>query len=204
MESEVKEKMIQVCQSLIKMLEMAFQGFRMLTQKSVEEAENVKNEVRQYSSELANFLISKSPSSKKGEEWTKPLISVSSRFDRMSYNIEGIVNKLKDMVQEHILFSNRGVREINDVFQEAMDLLESLPDLILTQDKLLAQRIGKKGKLILEIANGYSGEHEERLFQGICTLNASPIYLGILESLKAIIVHTVEVSEKMVSFSPES
>ena len=57
MESEAKERMIQVCQSPIKMLEMAFQGFQMLTRKSIGEAENVKNEVQQYSSELANFLI---------------------------------------------------------------------------------------------------------------------------------------------------
>jgi len=203
MDREAKEKMIQVCQGLIKMLEMTFQGFRTLTQKSIEEAEDVKNEIRQYSSELANSLISKSPSSEKGGEWKKPLLSMSSSFDRMSYNIEGIVNRLQDMVREHILFSNRGVREINDVFQEAMDLLERLPDLILTQDKLLAQSIGKKGKFILKIAKGYSEEHEERLFQGICTLQASPIYLGILESLKAIIVHTIEVSGKIASFSPK-
>ncbi len=60
MESEANQKMIKVCQSLIKMLEMAFQGFRMLTEKSVDEAEEVQNEVRQYSSELTHLLISKS------------------------------------------------------------------------------------------------------------------------------------------------
>ena len=122
----------------------------------------------------------------------------------MSYSIEGIVQRLKDIVREHILFSDRGIKEINDVFQEAMDLLESLPDLILTQDKLLAQRIGKKARLTLEMAREYSEDHEERLFQGICTLDASPIYAGILESLKAIIVHTVEVSGKIVSLSLKS
>jgi len=204
MESEAKQKMIKVCQSLIEMLEMAFQGFRMLTEKSVDEAEEVQNEIRQYSSELTHFLISKSPPDKKGGEWTKPLLSVSSSFDRMSYSIEGIVHRLKDIVREHILFSDRGIKEINDVFQEAMDLLESLPDLILTQDKLLAQRIGKKARLTLEMAREYSEDHEERLFQGICTLDASPIYAGILESLKAIIVHTVEVSGKIVSLSLKS
>jgi Na+/phosphate symporter len=204
MDKEVEEKILRVCQSLIKMLELAFQGFRTLTERSVMEAENSKNEIRQHSSELANLLISKSSSSERGKEWAKPFLSMASSFDRMSYNMEGIVDRLKAMVRERILFSDRAVKETNDVFQEAMDLLENLPDLIATQNKLLAQRIGKKGRSMFKIANGFSEEHEERLIQGICMPKSSPTYLGILESLKGVIGHTLEVSGKIVSLSSKS
>jgi Na+/phosphate symporter len=204
MDKEVGEKMIQVCQSLIKMLELSFQGFRKPTEESLREVEKVTNEVRKNSSELAQFLILKSSPYEKGKEWAKPYLSMASSFDRMSYNMEGIVNRLKSIVQERILFSDRAVKEINDIFQEAMDLLESLPDLILTQNKLLAQHIGEQVRSMFKIANGYSEEHEERLIQGVCTPKSSPIYLGILESLKGIIAHTLEVSGKIVSLSSKS
>jgi Na+/phosphate symporter len=85
-----------------------------------------------------------------------------------------------------------------------MDLLERLPDLILTQNKLLAQHIGEQVRSVFKIANGYSEEHEERLIQGVCTPKSTPIYLGILESLKGIIAHTLEVSGKIVSLSSKS
>jgi Na+/phosphate symporter len=204
MDKEVGKRIIRVCQSLIKMLELSFQGFRKHSEEALKEVEKVKDEIRKNSSELAHFLILKSSPYEKGKEWAKPYLSMASSFDRMTFNIEGIVDRLKSMDQEHILFSDRAVKEINDVFQEAMDLLESLPDLILTQDKLLAQHIGEQVRSVFKIANGYSEGHEERLIQGVCTPKSSPIYLGILESLKGIIVHTLEVSGKIVSVSSKS
>ena len=204
MDKEIKEKMILVSQNLMKMLELAFEGFRRPTEKSFKEAEEIKDKIHQYSSELTSFIISKSPSSEKGREWAKPYLSIASSFDRMTYNIEGILDRLKSKVQNHIFFSDRAVKEVNDVFQEAMRLLENLPNLITTQNKILAQRIGEEGRSIFKIANGYSDEHEERLIQGICVPKHSPIYLGILESLKGVIVHTLEVSGKIVSLSSQS
>jgi len=199
MDKEIREKMVLVSENLMKMLELAFEGFRSPTEKSFKEAEEVKDKIHQYSSELTSFIISKSSSSEKGREWAKPYLSISSSFDRMTYNIEGILNRLKAKSENHIFFSDRAVKEVNDIFQEAMRLLENLPNLITTQDKLLAQRIGEEVRSIFKIANGYSDEHEERLIQGICVPKHSPIYLGILESLKGIIGHTLEVSGKIVS-----
>jgi len=204
MEKEVQEKLIRFCQSLIKMLELTFQAFRTLTEKSVKEAEEAKKEVQKNSAELANFLISKGSSGERGKEWVKPYLSMASSFDRMGYNMEGIVDRLKSMIQENVFFSDRAVKEVNDIFQEAMDLLENIPDLIVTQDKPLAQHIGEQVRSVFKIANGYSEEHEERLIQGVCTPKSSPLYLGILESLKGIIGHTLEVSGKIVSLSSKS
>ena len=202
MDKEISEKMILVSKNLMKMLELAFEGFRSPTEKSFKEAEEVKDKIHQYSSELTSFIISESPS--RGREWAKPYLSMASSFDRMTYNIEGILDRLKAKSESHILFSDRAVKEVNDIFQEAMRLLESLPNLITTQNKLLAQRIGEEVRSIFKIANGFSEEHEERLIQGICVPKHSPIYLGILESLKGIIAHTLEVSGKIVSLLSKS
>ena len=204
MDKEVGERMIRVCRSLIKMLESSFQGFRKHSEEALKEVEKVKDEIRRNSSELAHFLILKSSPYEKGKEWAKPYLSMASSFDRMTFNIEGIVDRLKSKVQERILFSDRAVKEINDVFQEAMNLLGSLPNLILTQDELLARHIGEQVRSVFKIANGYSEGHEERLIQGVCVPKHSPIYLGILESLKGIIAQTLEVSGKIVSVSSKS
>lgn len=204
MEKEAEEKIIQVCQSLIKMLELAFQGFRKLTDESLNKVEEARKEVDLHSTELKNLLISKSSVDEKGKEWVKPYLSMASSFDRMTHNIEGIVERLRAMVHGQIIFSDRALKEVNDIFQEAMVLLESLPDLILTQKKSLAQHIGEQVRSVFKIANGFSEEHEERLIQGICMPKSSPMYLGILESLKGVIAHTLEVSGKIVSLSHTS
>lgn len=204
MDEEIKEKMVLLCQTISEMLELAFEGFRKPTEKPIREAMELKDKIHHYSSELTHFVILKTPLSETGREWAKPYLSIASSFDRMTYNIEGILDRLRAKAQNHILFSDRAVKEVNDVFQEAMRLLENLPDLILTQNKLLAQKVGEEVRSIFKIANGYSEEHEERLIQGICVPKSSPIYLGIIESLKGVIGHTLEVSGKLVSLSSKS
>jgi len=204
MDKEAEEKIIQVCQSLIKMLELAFQGFRKLTEESLNKVEETKKEVEGHSTELKNLLISKSSTDEKGKEWVKPYLSIASSFDRMTHNIEGIVEQLRAMVFGQIIFSDRALIEVNDIFQEAMVLLESLPDLVLAQQISLAQHIGERVRSVFKIVNGFSDEHEERLIQGICLPKSSPMYLGILESLKGVIAHTLEVSGKIVSIAAKS
>ncbi|MGB7574196.1 MAG: hypothetical protein WBN53_10145 [Thermodesulfobacteriota bacterium] len=204
MDKEIRGKMVRVCQNLMKMLNLASVAFREPTGKSFKEAEEVKDTILQYSSELTSFIISKSPSSEKGKGWAKPYLSIASSFDRMAYNIEGILDRLRAKSENHILFSDGAVKEVNDIFQEAMRLLEYLPNLITTENKLLGQRIGEEGRSIFEIVNTYSEEHEERLIQGICEPKHSPVYLGILESLKGVMVHTLAVSGKIVSISSKS
>lgn len=204
MDTEAGEKMSLVCQSLTKMLELSFHGFRKLSEESFSKVEEARKEVQQQSTELANFIVSKSSLPDHGKEWAKPYLSMASSFDRMAYNIEGIVDRLKAMTRDHVLFSDRAIREVNDVFQKAMDLQENLPDLILNQDKHLAQHIGEQVRSVFKIANGFSEEHEDRLIQGICMPKSSPTYLGILESLKGIFTHILEVSGKIVSLSSKS
>jgi Na+/phosphate symporter len=204
MDKEIKEKMVLVCQHLVKMLGLASEAFRKPMEKSFKEAGEVKDKILQYSSELTSSIISKSPPSEKDKGSTKPYLSIASSFDRMTYNIEGILDRLRAKSEKHILFSEQAVKEVNDVFQETIRLLEYLPNLMSTENKLLGQRIGEEGKSVVEIANAYSEEHEERLIQGICEPEHSPIYLGILESLKGVTVHILEVSGKIVSISPKS
>jgi len=82
------------------------------------------------------------------------------------------------MTRENINFSDRAVKETNDVFQEAMSLLEKLPDLIETQRKAEAQQMGEKIRPIFKIANGYSESHENDDARDL-PAKSSPIYLGV-------------------------
>lgn len=201
MDKEMSEKMIKLCQSLIRMLGLAYQGFRRSSEKSIREAEEFRKEVQQDSSELTLSLVAKSSTPDKGKEWARPYLNIVSSFDRMGYNIDGILDRLKKMVQERIFFTDRAIKEVDDVFQETMALLGNLPDLILTQNRLLAREMEVKGKQTLKKADGYCDEHEQRLIAGVCVPKASPIYLDILVSLKGIVVHTLEIGEKIVLVS---
>lgn len=204
MDKEIKEKMILVCQGLMRMLKLGFDGFRRPTEASFKEAEEFEDKIHQYSSELTSFIISKGPSNEKEKEWVKPYLSIASGLDRMAYNIEGILDRVRGKSENHIFFSDQAVEEVNGVFEEAMRLLENLLDLLTTESKSVAQRIGEEGRSVIKMADGYSEEHEGRLINGICVPKHSPVYLSIIESLKGVTIQTLAVSGKIVSLSSKS
>jgi len=204
MDKEIKEKMILVCQSLMRMLELAFEEFRKPTETFFEEEAEFEEKIYEYSSNLTGFIVSKSPSSEKEKEWVKLYLSIASSLGRLTYNIQGILDRVGGKSENHILFSDQAVKEVSDVFQEAIRLLENLPNLLTTESKSLAQRIGEEGRSMLKIADTFSEDHEERLINGICVPEHSPLYLSIIESLKGVMVHTLAVSGKIVSLSSKS
>jgi Na+/phosphate symporter len=201
MEKEMSEKMMGVCRDLIRALELTFLAFRRSNEKSIKEAEEARKRIQRSSTELTRFLIEKGSSGDTGKEWVKPYLSLASSFDRMGYNLDGILDRLGKMIPHQILFTERAIKEMNDVFQETIDLLGNLPDLILTRNKLLAQQMGAKGKEIFKKAEGYAEEHEQRLIQGVCMPKSAPLYLDILVSLEGIIAQAIEISGKIVPLS---
>jgi Na+/phosphate symporter len=204
MDQEIREKMILVSQNLMGMLKLAFEGFQKPTERFFEEEVEFEGKIYEYTSELTSFIISKSPSSKKGKEWVKPYLSIASSMARLTFNIQGILDRVRGKSENHILFSDQAVKEVNDVFQKAIRLLENLPTLLTSESKSLAQRIGEDGWSMLKIADTYSEDHEERLMNGICVPKHSPLYLSIIESLKGVMVHTLAVSGKIVALSSKS
>jgi Na+/phosphate symporter len=138
------------------------------------------------------------------KEWVKPYFSILSSLDLIGYNLDGLFDRIQKMLQEKILFTDRGLNEINQIFQETVQLLENMPDFLLTGNRLLAQQLQEKGKRIFRLADEFGEEHESRLIEGLCMPKASPIYLGLLESLKGIAFHSLEITEKMVSSSAKA
>ena len=120
---------------------------------------------------------------------------------RLTYNIQSTLDRVRGKSEHHILLSDQAVKEINDVFQKAIQLLKNVPTLLATESKSLAQRIGEEGWSMLKVADIYSEEHEERLINGICVPQHSPLYLSIIESLKGVMVHTLAVSGKIIALS---
>ena len=204
MDKEIKEKMILVCQNLMRMLKLAFEELQRPTEESFREVEEFEDKIYETSSELTGFIISKTPSTEKEKERIKPYLSIAASLGLLTYNIQSTLDRVRGKFENHILFSDQADKEVNDLFQETMELLKNLPDLFATESKSLAQRVGEQGRSMFKIADGYSEDHEERLINGICVPKHSPLYLGIIESLKGIIVQTLAVSGKIVSLSSKS
>jgi Na+/phosphate symporter len=105
------------------MLELAFEEFRNPSEESLKEAEEVEDKIHQYSSELTSFIISKNAPRKNGKERIKPYLSIASSLGLLTYNIQSTLDRVRGKSENHILFSDQAVKEVNGVFEQAVGLL---------------------------------------------------------------------------------
>ena len=120
---------------------------------------------------------------------TAALRLVPAHVERIGDSIEGLIRCCQQMADEGTVFTSRGTREVNVLFERAVDMLECAGDLTLTGNRVLARHVEIESLRFEDLANEYARAHEDRLVEGDCRPAASSAFLAILDSLREITRH---------------
>ena len=120
---------------------------------------------------------------------TAALRLVPAHVERIGDSIEGLIRCCQQMADEGTVFTSRGTREVNVLFERAVDMLECAGDLTLTGNRVLARHVEIESLRFEELANEYARSHEDRLVEGDCRPAASSAFLAILDYLREITRH---------------
>ena len=123
-------------------------------------------------------------------------------LERVGDNIEFLVRAIRMVVQEGIPFSERAIKEINALFEKAIELAECMRDAVATNNKVLTRHILEEGRKYTQMADEFALFHQERLIEGLCVPKSSSVYLAILDYLKGIESHIRQMAQKLSSGSP--
>jgi Na+/phosphate symporter len=123
---------------------------------------------------------------------------VPSHLERASDSIVGLIRCLRDMEAEGTVFTERGVREINQLFEKATDLLECARDLTLTGNQVLARHVEIESLRFHDLASEVARAHEERLIEGLCMPKASSAYLAMVDYLREVTRHARRIAGRVV------
>lgn len=91
---------------------------------------------------------------------------------------------IKEKNRDGILFSDKGLGEINELFDILKELTIHTRDYLATGNYILHKHINEMILHGHQKAKNYSTEHEERLIKGICMPQSSDIYLQMMEKIK--------------------
>lgn len=94
---------------------------------------------------------------------------------------------VQNKIREGLLFSDKAVAEIRELFEGTEELLGHFQDLLVTHNSVLRQYIVGKTLEFEEKMRHFATEHEERLIKGICLPRSSTVYLGLLDAFKEIL-----------------
>ncbi len=104
---------------------------------------------------------------------------------------------IRAMVDEHVPFTDRAMREINSLFDKGIELLECLRDALVTENRVLVRHIIGSGIQFAQLAKDYAMAHQQRLLEGVCEPRASSVYLEMLEQLKGLEGHIRQVAQQL-------
>jgi phosphate uptake regulator len=129
----------------------------------------------------------------------EPLRFIPSHLERIGDALEGVVRCLRSREDEAAAFTDRGAREVRELFDRAQGLLECARDLTRTGNQVLARHVELEAMRFQEVATGFARAHEERLIEGVCLPRASSAYLAILDNLREVTRHCRQIAHRVVA-----
>lgn len=192
-ENEILQRFQEILETAIPILEDLKKGF--FTQKT--------SVIQDCERKFGDLLISRLPyaekivgEKEKDEAETKYVILLPT-FQTIGLAIENLMYKMEAKVNSNILFSQKALSEIEELYGVMLEQLRDTKDYIATKNPNLKgsvkSHMEKTFKLIEELAI----VHQNRLITGICMPQASYLYLDITDSLKRISRGLMDLTEKV-------
>src|SRR5262245_19374979 len=121
-------------QDTLEMLSLAWQSFRQGDSSALESAEALGESIRKRENELTEGLLASRPG---GED----MPFIPGHLERIGDAAGGMVRCLRSMHAEGIVFTEGGVREVDALFERALELTQCACDLTVTGNRVLARHI---------------------------------------------------------------
>lgn len=137
----------------------------------------------------------------KGNPDLRVYVSIPGHLERIGNFIENITRCTRVKIRKGISFSDRAVSEITFLMERLQEVLKNVGDIILARNAIIREYVKESVTEIGRSADGFAITHEERLMYELCTPEASPLFLDILDAIKVIAWHAKEIAEKLTKLS---
>ena len=108
-------------------------------------------------------------------------------------NIAALGEPIRKKILDKLLFTDKAFFDVNYIFTHQTGLMRSLLDFLKTDNQLLRKYSEEEAQNLIEVCLNAATEHENRLIEGICLPQASPVFLGILDHMRLICRHVLGV-----------
>jgi len=115
----------------------------------------------------------------------KALVLFPGRLERVGDFLESLLKVARTKTRDGVDFSDKADEELNELFDQMNNMLKNFRDLIVTRNRDLLEHVRSQQKKISQLTIDFALAHEDRLLAGLCSAQASSLYLEILDSIKA-------------------
>ena len=130
-------------------------------------------------------------------EAQKRYLVVLPLFQGIAAAIENLIHKMETKVELKILFSQKALEEIKELYTIMEEAHRDVRDYVVTKNPVLKNNVKKAWEKVFKLTEEYAIIHEERLIAGVCMPAASYLYLDITDSIKRIVRGLADFVEKV-------
>jgi len=127
----------------------------------------------------------------------KKYIGLLVSFQSIVLSFDALINKMEKKVEANVLFTNKAMAEIEELFTTMHAQFIDTRDYIATKNQHLKKAIKSSDEKLIELSEKYDLVHQQRLITGICMPKASYFYIDITQSIRRISRALTKFSEKL-------
>ena len=117
-------------------------------------------------------------------EVQKQWLALIPSFQTIGLALENLISKMETKVELKILFSEKALAEIKELYTILEQQFRNAKDYIATKNPVLMTEMRAGWEKIFKTADEYAVIHQNRLIAGVCVPQASYLYLDIVDSIK--------------------
>lgn len=192
--------MAPIIEMLLTMMRAARDAFNRHSRDRLQELQNLQAAVTQNistASRQVQSLISRRPEA--DQKILRRLDALLSRLGAIDANLAGLADPISKKIQGAVLFSDKAVAQTNYLFDQHAGMIRSLLDIVKTDNQFLKNYVGNEGRNLVQACADYATEHQDRLIEGVCTPQAAPIFLAILDAMRGVGQTEVEIAKLMAA-----
>jgi Na+/phosphate symporter len=130
-------------------------------------------------------------------EVQKQYLALIPSFQTIGLALENLISKMETKVELKILFSEKALAEIKELYAILEEQFRDTKDYIATKNPVLKAEIKAGWEKIFKATDEYAIIHQGRLITGVCMPQASYLYLDIVDSIKRISRGLIDFAEKV-------
>ena len=181
-EKELMWRFRDVFETTIPLLEELEKGFFSQQARIIQDCEK----------QFGDLLISRVPyvekiiGEKQKTEADMTYVRLLPALQTIALAIENLMYKMESKIVSNILFSEKALSEIRNLFHVIKGQFRDTKDYVITRNPALKDAVGMHMENTFRMIEEHAIVHQNRLITGICMPQASYIYLDITDSLKRI------------------
>jgi Na+/phosphate symporter len=192
-EKELNQKLYDMFKEMLLVLEHAKVGFFTQNQTILTEAETKLTAILTSNLPFTEELVKKQAKN----EAEKKYVNLLPQLQLMAVHIRNLIDEKKKKIESHLLFTDKAMNEIRELYTLLQGQFQDATDYILTKNSHLRMHIKTGMESLFKKADEYVTGHETRLITGICMPKASYSYLAIVDSMKTVSGELASFSEKL-------